>query len=265
MTLRYTDSQIKSKIYFLRNLKLWLLFNAVSSVFLFGNAAQALTFNLDGGADFNFSADTTTRAGVGSATGTINTSTGNAGFNNFFTSSYALLGAVNTGTANSTAFSQGSSSAVSKTKYTFTDADLAGNTIQINFSYAFSGTSGNPGGDALEVSFFDNIDGISVPFGNPITTLASTGVASVSFTADNSMLLANTAYDLIFQLTETTLGGTANNTAFGFDTVVIETVPIPPEGVPEPSTILGLLAGVGFISKLSSKFKSQVKSNTFKI
>jgi hypothetical protein len=106
--------------------------------------------------------------------------------------------------------------------------------------------------------FFDFNNGQeTVDFGNGITTLAPNGVASTSFTADNSLLSANKAYNLKFQLSESNFGGSANNTAFGFDDVVIQTVPA---GVPEPSTILGLIAGVGFLSKLSSKFKSQVKS-----
>ncbi|OUL28080.1 PEP-CTERM sorting domain-containing protein [Nostoc sp. 106C] len=257
MISKYTVSQIKRESNCLRNLKLLLLFNAVSSVVLFGNAAQALTFNLDGGTDFTFNADATTRSGVGTANGNINKATGNAGFNNFFTSNYGLLGALDSGLANSTAFAQGSSSAQSNNSFAFTSADLAGNNIQVSFSYAFSGTSGNPGNDNVQVLFFDSVNGDTIAVGNLITTLAPNGLSSQSFVVDNSLLTANTPYNLIFQLAEAADGNT-RNTAFGFDDIQIS-------AVPEPSDLLGLLVGIGFFSKLIYKFKSQLKFNTSKL
>lgn len=230
----------------------WGIAAGLTSLGIVGIAspATALTLNLDGGSDFTFSADGTTTSGVGTPDETLNTSGGNNGFNGFFTSDYGRLGAADFQAATFPANNRGSSSAVSLVDIVFPEEELAdARSVEVRFSYAFAGTAGNPAGDTVEVFLFDTLTGESTSSFD-ITTLAPAGVPSVTFELtgeDLASLEAGTTYNLLFQLSE---GGepfadpTFTNTAFGFDDVVVETVPIPFEA--ELSSAAGLLMLGGF-------------------
>jgi hypothetical protein len=209
--------------------------------------ANAVQFNFDGGTDFDFRADGTTKAGAGTSTATLNTTTGHGGFDNFFGNSYGRLGALDSATANNTSDHRGSSSASSKNPVSFTAADLAANdTIRIQFSYALDGTAGNPGDDEASVFLLDEVAGDTINFGSSINTLSgpadgsASGIAVQEFTLPSAQLAEDTDYLVSFQLLEKN-DGNANNTAFGFDQVTVESVPF---GI-EPTAgaaIVGILA-----------------------
>ncbi|MBC7882966.1 MAG: PEP-CTERM sorting domain-containing protein [Anaerolineae bacterium] len=192
-------------------------------------SAQAATFNFDGGTDFTFNADTTTRAGVGTTAGALNTAAFSAGFGSFFTSDYGRLGALDAGPANNSSHASGSSSA-SSSQFSFSGIDK----ITVNFSYAFVGNA-NPNVDKVDIFLFDpNGPNDSIAVGTLFFT-GNTANSNQSFTLTGSALstfVSGANYQLLFQLSEALGSG---NSAFGFDNVSVT-------GVPEPSPLFGLLA-----------------------
>jgi len=201
-------------------------------------------------------ADNTTRSVVGIAGQAMNTSFGGAGFSNFFSSDYGLLGGLSTGIANSSAFNSGSSSAYSSS---FTTASAAPtDNISITFDYAFSGNT--PGTDSANVFFFDvDNGGANDVFVTSLSVYGSQAGASFLLPA----ILFNPAinYQFAFQLSETA-NSNLFNSAFGFDNITVQSQ-VPFEFSPALG-VLGLagLFGANQFRKKIAKRKQAVDVNS---
>jgi MYXO-CTERM domain-containing protein len=216
-------------------------------------SAQASTFLLDGGTDFSFTSDSTSAASAGTVgAGTINDDTsGNGGLNNFFgqasfggsSNLYGLLGSTNTGRGTNGFNTFGSSTATSITTVSFTQNELNNAaSIDIIFSYAWVGNSSARNRDNISVALqpvlgggnigIDFFNFSSAPNSNPSYTSSLSYVASLLNPLGNGVT-AGTQYKIVLQFAETS---DSYNSAFGFDNIVVESVP-----APEPSQFVGLL------------------------
>ena len=238
-----------------------LLFSAIAtaSMLAFTAPSQAFTITLDGGSNTDFPTrgfDPTTRSVVGIAGQAMETSLGGAGFSDFFSTNYGLLGGLSTGTANSLAFNSGSSSAFSA-PFTTAGAGPTDN-ISITFDYAFSGNT--PGTDSANVFFFDLDDGGS--FNVFVTSLTLYGSqAGASFLLPANLFESTRNYQFAFQLIETD-NTSSFNSAFGFDNVTIQSQ-VPFEFSPALG-VLGLagLFGANQFRKKIAKRKQAVDVNS---
>ena len=187
---------------------------------------------------------------------TINISGGNAGFNNFFTSSFAVLG-DDSGNINGSP-----ESGVSSIQQTFIlPAVLGGSTvvnydIVISFNTVFDGEGG-------QLTFSDRflgslLNGISLtlfsqnsnifPNGPPSTTNPDNQLVNNPYTGSILGLQPGT-YTLEFTLSELLQ---YNNTAAGIDNVSV-TGSADVAAVPEPSTLLLLGASLGGLALIRRK------------
>lgn len=233
----------------------WGIAGGLASLGIISIASPATAITLDGGSDFDFFFEPTTIAGVGTPDGTLNVAPGNDGFNEFFTTDYGRLGEFDFITATNPFLNDlGTSGAVSLETISFSEPELANLlSIQVTFDYAFAGTAGNPGGDTVEVFLRNSVTEVAATPSFEITTLEPSGIPSFTFEltgGDLAALEAETPYNLVFQLTEASdvfnpdNPISSPNTAFGFDDVVVDPVPIPFEA--EFSSVAGLLMLGGF-------------------
>jgi hypothetical protein len=233
--------------------KISLLIAAAGSLFLTTQAAEALDLTIDP-SDF-----TQNSSGVvnnnASNTESINTGTPTAGFGNFFTSNYLLLGADSTDTITDGNNADTNSSIRSNTTFTLSGTQR----IAVEFDWAFQGDSTGLTGD---IDSF-NLRLLSI---NPLTNavLSSRQLFSNSAAAGYgskvnqiAVALGNSypagTYRLGFTLNENDSTGT--NSAAGFDNISVYAVPF------EFSPAQGLLA-VGGIWGISAYLKRKKAAAT---
>jgi len=210
-----------------------------------GGAASLASWNTSG----------TTNARL--STNTINTSGGNAGFNNFFSSAFAVLGDASGAIGNTTG-------GISTISQAFTLGDTLDSVLiqdydlYISFSTVFDGQDNATSTSALSDLFFATLsanDGsipdfvlfsqnsLNFPSGTPSINSPNYQLTNSQFSATILGLLPGD-YTLKFTLNERSGGGVNSNTetAAGIDNVSVTAFgnPLP---IPEPGTLL--LLGIG--------------------
>jgi hypothetical protein len=178
----------------------------------------------------------------------IDIAVGNAGFNNFFTSAFAVLGDT-TGNINGAPFAGISSISQDFTLPAVQNGDpVASYDLTISFVTAFEGDDAVAVHDVfsatLNATSLFSQDSTPFPECGPAAGCANSQLVQNPFSTTISGLLPGT-YTLTFALNEAAGGGT--NTAAGIDTVSVtgEAI-IAPVGVPEPNTLL--LLGMGILA-----------------
>jgi len=198
--------------------------------------------------------------GARSSTAGINTAGGANGYNSFFTSAFAVLGASFT-----SGITGGPSSGISSISQTFTlPPTQGGNTIfvydlTISFMMAFDGDDSGPSspGGSIHDTFTASLNNVafltqnSTPLNN--CTGGLPGCANVQIVQNPfSITLQNLrpgTYTLQFALNEaaTTVEGSATETAVGLDGISVTAEAF----VPEPGTLVLLATGLVVLGAIS--------------
>jgi hypothetical protein len=199
-------------------------------------------------------------AGARSSTAGVNTQGGANGFNSFFTSAFAVLGATFT-----SGISGGPISGISSISQTFTlPTTQSGNTIfvydlTISFMMAFDGDDSGPSSPGANIHdvFTASLNNVafltqdSAPLNNCTAGLA--GCSNVQIEQNPfSITLRNLrpgTYTLQFALNEaaTTVEGSATETAVGLDAISVTGEAF----VPEPGTLVLLATGLVALGAIS--------------
>ena len=193
---------------------------------------------------------TTGTANVRPFTDTINTSVGTDGFDNSFSSQFAVLGDV-TGKIGGSP----NSGVGGLTSGSFSLAAGAGDYLTLSFDYALDGTGVGTGpnqGDAFSVSVVDAATQTSV-WSNTWSSVSSGPYAAAAGTF--SSLGAGT-YQLVFRLNEVSGSGSYNSAA-GIDNVVV--------AVPEPETWAMLGLGALLIGLRLRQKGAQIEGNSIRV
>lgn len=186
------------------------------------------------------------------ATNTINTSGGNAGFDNFLTTAFAVLG------DDSGAIGGAPSEGISSISQSFTLLPVFGGQsigeydLTLKFQSVFDGrddnttTTANPLPDIFRVLLNGeqyNVNSLAFPSGAPSTTSANAQIEHSGAIAITISDLLPGTYTLSFILDEASGGGIrTTNTAVGIDNVSVTGDAIPM--VPEPGTFVLLGGGL---------------------
>lgn len=216
-----------------------------------GTPALGITLELDGAGDF--SNPFGVAAGTALSTSSLNTSSGIAGFDRFFTSSFGRLGANIGGTT--TGVESGTVNRYTNDPIVFLEEDLSFESQRVRFNYAFDGNA--PSNTDVFSAYFALYDTLQSSEGPVFLTreyAPSGGIGG--FEVSSTYFTAGTEYALVFALQESLGSG---NSGAGFDDVSITSIGAPNPVPFEFSPGLGILAlgAWGAITQLNSKVQKR--------
>ncbi len=225
---------------------------AVGTLLTSAFSTPALGLTLDGATDFRYTTGAAGAGGATSSTSTLNTNTGRAGFDSFFTSDFGRLG------TSDVSILDGQYNAGAVYRSISNPLQFTSSTTTVSFNYAFDGEIGTDLGRNTFKAYLalSSSPQTAIGSGFSTTTRVNPGGASGQFNV--SSLNTNSTYVVAFELDEVSSILGTDNFGAGFDNVnVSNAVPF------EFSPSMGILAlgAWGAFSQLKGKLKNRKPLN----